>query len=314
MRRSAIATVVALALLLSTGPSPTGAMAPPNDDLADATSVSSVYFEASPDMSDATLEPSESACDETGGLIDQSVWYAFTLPVAATMTVEINGVETGVTAAVYGPFVVPPTIVTDLPDATHCVYGTGADQALTEWYEPATYLVQLTTVSAWNVNPSIRIEQQPVRMNPWSGSYAIDAQAGVGMYIDWGWLACSRGLARLAPNAFDQQYELVRTDPVHASILDVPFAEARGYWGSVHRDDAVVDTCVIGPGRGWGVRWTYWLPPLDPGSYELSSGIFLRHTITDGADTLDGDGRPDLYRPEWMVLEEVITINVLAAD
>jgi len=157
-RSSAIATAIALLLVLPMA-APAAAAAPDNDNLANATVISTLPFDANPDMTEATLEPGEAIGCETFGM-DQSVWYAWTVPDAGQLNVQIDGSYGGQTAAVYGPFNAPPTDVTTLGSPLWCVFNPGADNAL---HEPVgageTYVFQLTTISYWNVSPHLGISE-----------------------------------------------------------------------------------------------------------------------------------------------------------
>jgi hypothetical protein len=309
MRRVTTSLLLALGLILPLGT--VGALAagaPTNDDIGNAQAVSSLFFESAPDMTGATLEDGEITCDDTGGRIDQSVWYSWSLPAPATMAIEINGdPRESVTAAVFGPFEILPASVTGL-EPIHCIYDTDPDHALTEGYGPGMYLVQLTTVSAWNAGASIRIEQLPVSVAPWAAPTTIDVQAGVPINLDWGWAACSRGLAAAAIQAITQSYVLRQDD---VELLGISPAEAAANWYGP--DPLDVSSCLAPTTSGGRATWFYELPLLEPGTYQLDVAITIAHMLIDGVDG-DGDGRIDQYPAGTVLGEGTITLNIIAGE
>jgi hypothetical protein len=155
----AMANAVALMMMLPVA-TPVAAAAPDNDNLANASVIGALPFDAYPDMSEATLEPGEAiGCDNGYGL-DQSVWYAWNSAQAGQLSVQVDGSWGGQTAAVYGPFASPPTDVTALGSPAGCVLYPGSDNALHHSVGAGeTYLFQLTTVSSWFVSPHLRITE-----------------------------------------------------------------------------------------------------------------------------------------------------------
>jgi hypothetical protein len=137
---------------------PVAAAAPDNDNLANATAVTTLPFDAYPDVSQATLEAGEAIGCDSGYGMDQSVWYSWTAPQDGTLRVQIDGSWGGQTAAVFGPLDPLPTDVLSVGPVRWCVYDPGPDYALNESVQSGeTYLFQLTTVSAWGVSPHLGI-------------------------------------------------------------------------------------------------------------------------------------------------------------
>jgi hypothetical protein len=156
---TAMAVVLALMLTLPVV-APVAAAAPGNDNLANATAVIALPFDAYPDVSQATLEPGEAiGCDNGYGL-DQTVWYSWTSQNAGQLTVQIDPTWGGQTAALYGPFNTAPTDVTTVGSPIGCVFYPGPDNALKQSVGAGeTYLIQLATVSSWGVSPHLGVSE-----------------------------------------------------------------------------------------------------------------------------------------------------------
>jgi hypothetical protein len=158
-RTAAMSTAVALLFMMAVV-APVAAAAPGNDNLANASVISTLPFDAYPDMSEATLESGEAIGCENGYGQDQSVWYAWTSSQAGRLNVQVDGSWGGQTAAVYGPFASLPTDVTTLGSPAGCVFYPGADNALHHSVGVGeTYAIQLTTISYWGVSPHLGISE-----------------------------------------------------------------------------------------------------------------------------------------------------------
>jgi hypothetical protein len=279
---------------------------PPNNDVAYPEQVPLPYFEASPSMAWTWLEDNEPVCDETGDLMDQSVWYRVDLETAAVLQIEVDTeVFHGATVGVYGPFDEMPTSVDGL-EAIGCVYDAGPDFASTEAYRAGSYLVQLTTVSQWGVAPSIRIQELTVILAPWqAGSFGpVTVPQGVGISLEWGWLACARGLATLAPRAIAQSYSLrMHGDEVTGLA---PQDAAALWWGPEATGSP--DSCLNTAMQAYQMRWGWYIDPLAPGDYELDVQIVTTQVLLDG--TTDEAGLPARYPPGTSFGEGTFVITV----
>jgi hypothetical protein len=253
---------------------------PVNNDVAYPMAAPLPLFEASPDMAWTWLEENEPVCDESGGLMDQSVWYRVDVPDLAVLQIEINGELLGVTAGVYGPFDELPTSVDGL-EATYCVYGTGQDSALTEAFAPGSYLVQLSTVSAWGVWPSIRIQEVAVVVRPWwtGNEDPIVVPDGVAVAVEWGWAACSRGLAMQAPAALAQA-SVLRTGQEKVASLSPE--DAVGIWWMPDAWTPPEGYCRSQSGAGASRYFAWWAWPGGPGDYQLDVLVTSTRMLTDG--------------------------------
>ena len=144
-------------------------------------------------------------------------------------------------------------------------------------------------------------EVEEVRISPWlSGQEYVVGPGQVGV-IRAGWAACTRGLVRVFINA--SNFELT----LNGEPLLTP-EQVDQLWGPI----APCETCP-GPCRGKqepvSASWRYVLD-LPPGEYELHSTIWIDHPLIDGGD-YDGDGAPDVFRPEDLYYDTLNTIVVL---
>lgn len=253
---------------------------PVNNDVAYPMDAPLPLFEASPSMAWTWLEENEPVCDETGGLMDQSIWYRVDVTDISVLQIEINGEPLGVTAGVYGPFDEVPTSVDGL-EAMYCVYGTGPDAALTEAFKPGSYLVQLSTVSAWDVSPSIRIQEVAVIVRPWwtENEEPIVVPDGVAVAVEWGWAACSRGLAMQAPAALAQTYVLRAGEDEVASLSP---EDAVGIWWMPDAWTPPAGSCRAQSGSGALRYFAWWAWPGGPGDYQLDVLVTSTRMLIDG--------------------------------
>ncbi len=290
---------------------PGGALAagpPDNDDIAYPAPVSLPIFGVAPDMTNATLQVGEPLCDETDGQMNESVWYRMDLDTAAVVRVEVNGEPFHhVTAGIYGPFDELPTSAEDLPQLG-CIYDAGPDYAGTEQYAAGTYLVQLSAVPDAE-SPSLKIEELFTIVNPWSVPSSVSVPAGIPTSIEWGWYACTVGLAKTAPAAIAQTYVL-RLDGNDVNNLSPE--DSALLWSPVEvagRSEA----CQSRSPSGGIVGWVWYLdPPLPAGDYQLDVVIVATRNLTDGF--ADENGRPIRYPAGTVFLNRNISISVVASD
>jgi hypothetical protein len=305
MRRAVASLTLASLVAMSIGAGGTLAAGPPvNDDLAAAQAVDVVSFTDTPDMTGATLETDELTCDETGGSLTQSIWYSIDIPTRASVRIEIYGEPFHhVTAGVFGPFGTLPTAAGGL-EPIHCIYDTGLESALTEVYSPGTYLVQLTTApDATSI--AIQIEELNVIVVPWQAGFTepLTVPQGVGISVEWGWLACSKGMAKQVRDAVAQSY-LLRMGEGEVTGLSARDAIDL-WWGPEPADPP--GGCLA-PSPAHVMRWGWYIEPLGPGDYELDVEMVVTRMIHDG--TVDGDGRLVMLPPGTVIGEGTISITV----
>lgn len=102
VRSAAVASAIALVLLLPLA-TPVAASAPDNDNLANATIIAGMPFEAYPDLSEATTEPGEQfpCSGYNEGYV--TVWYSYTPSVDGAISVGLGRDEGTAYGTVYGP-------------------------------------------------------------------------------------------------------------------------------------------------------------------------------------------------------------------
>ena len=282
------------------------AAAPGNDDIAIPQPISYPVFEASPDMTEATLENGEPVCadvEEQG--LDQSVWYSMDFDFTTDISIEIKGdPEHSVTAGVYGPFEELPTTVSGL-EARNCIYGTGSDRALSERYGPGFYLVQLTTSSETGVQPSIRFTEQMVTVAPWLAPTSVMVPEGVPIDFAWSWLACSRGLAMQAPRAVAQSYLMRQGDE---AVFSLSPEDAAGMWFGPDVSEDAADQCHASTSAT--MHWSWFVDNLTAGVYQLDVQIWASRPLTDGSVS---DRGVNIYSAGTSFGEGTIDITVVGS-
>jgi hypothetical protein len=291
MRRVVAACAMAAVIASQLAAGAALAAAPDNDGLATPEPVPNLLlFEATPDMSEATLEENEPVCaDVEDQGLDQSVWYRMDFDIPTDVGIEIDGPDHAVTAGVYGPF--DPG---DMPvsagglEARSCIYDTGSDSALHDTYAPGAYLVQLTRNSETPGDDlTIRISKEKVWLRPWMTGRSIAVPEGVPIDISWSWAACTADLASQAPDAIDQTYLISQSGE---EVMGVGPEDARGMWSGP-------DPYAVEPGacRGKGMtgaamNWSWFVDNLPAGEYQLDLSVVTSRTITDGSIAEDGHG------------------------
>ena len=161
MRRTLMTATIALIVLLPWSGTSVAAVSPPaNDNLANPQHLSADSWASWVDMTGATFETNEMACGLAGDQMDQSVWFAWSIPTRAEVGIGIAGIENAVAAAIYGPFDTLPTSIGDLPDRLSCINGTGPEHGSSGTYEAGNYLIQLTKISSRDFTPGMSIEKR----------------------------------------------------------------------------------------------------------------------------------------------------------
>ena len=157
--RSSLASIVlALAVVIATA-GPVLAVAPSNDDVADAIQVTGLPFESSLDLADATVEEGEVFGCANSDRADRSAWYVWTVPDDGTMRVVITGAMGDTVAGIFGPYAELPAGLPNGADLRWCVNGVGDEHNLVEAVGGGeTFLFQLSGVSTSDTVASIRIE------------------------------------------------------------------------------------------------------------------------------------------------------------
>jgi hypothetical protein len=115
-------------------------------------------------------------------------------------------------------------------------------------------------------------------------------QVGV---IRHGWAAASAGLVRAFWRGLNQEYILTREDGWSRTIYS---EEARQHLTPIERAPEWDEVCFTH--RAMVSRLLYYLEDLEPGNYTLRSQVWLDHRLTDGCDSLDQDGLPDIVEGE----------------
>jgi hypothetical protein len=307
MRRILAALLSAAVVTLQLSVGVALADAPSNDDIANPQPITYPVFVATPDMTDSGLEPGEPVCTDTEGQwMDQSVWYVMAFDQRTDVSIEINGDPYhSVTAGVFGPFEELPTSVSELGASRNCIYDTGPYAALTERYEPGSYLVQLTTNSESGVSPSIRFDERDVVVAPFLAPLSVSVPEGVGISLEWGAFACSRGLALQAREAIAQTYDLWRGEELQFewSAPDT----AQWWWGPLPTPNANY-ACLSKAPMGATLRWNAYIDPLRAGVYLLDVHIWYTQTNVDG--TVDDSGHLIRYPAGSIVAKGFIGITV----
>ena len=154
----AMVGVMAMMLVMA---GPAAAVAPSNDDVANATPIWFTPFSEWVDLTDATTEAGEYFDCINAGMADRSAWYSWTVPEDGVMVVVVDGLWEGTTVGVFGPFETLPTAAGDTGNATWCVNHTGPDFALAESvFAGQTYLFQLSAPS-WYPWATISVALDP---------------------------------------------------------------------------------------------------------------------------------------------------------
>jgi hypothetical protein len=107
MRTTLGATIAAL-LLAVTAPSAFAA-APTNDEMANATTITSLTFSASPDLSQATVEAGENV--DCGFASTRTVWYRYVVPGKQLLQVDVSSADPDGGVRIYYEYSgYPPTL------------------------------------------------------------------------------------------------------------------------------------------------------------------------------------------------------------
>jgi hypothetical protein len=128
-------------------------------------------------------------------------------------------------------------------------------------------------------------------------------QVGVIQFV---WGACTRGLVNVFMKGSNFELELLGADG--SPYLFVSPADIDILWGTIEPIEDPEGYCRGGQKPGLAT-WRYPLTDLPPGEYELHSKAWIEHPMTDGCD-YDGDGTPDVLRPEELAGETVNYITV----
>lgn len=174
--------------------------------------------------------------------------------------------------------------------------------------EKAVQLILMTLLlAALTLQPAAaQSEVEEVRIYPWMDgvTYVINpGQIGV---IRHGWAACNRGLVQVYIKA--SNFDLTLVDADETPHLTLTPGQVDELWGPIEPWETCPYPCRgrQGPARAY---WQSVLPDLAPGEYELRSTIWVDHPVTDGGDW-DGDGVPDVLRPEDLYFDTVNTIII----
>jgi hypothetical protein len=128
-------------------------------------------------------------------------------------------------------------------------------------------------------------------------------QVGV---IQFTWYACTGGLVNVFIKGSNFELELLEADG--SSYLSVSPAEIDMLWSAIESIEDPEGYCRGGQEIHLAT-WRYPLTGLPAGEYELHSKGWIDHPMTDGTD-YDGDGTPDVLRPEDVSGEAVNYIIV----
>jgi hypothetical protein len=126
--------------------------------------------------------------------------------------------------------------------------------------------------------------------------------------IEFGWLACTRGLVNVFVKASYFEFELIQSD--ESPYLVVTQDEIDDLWNPIEPAGFTHEWCRGGQKTSFS-SWQVKLFDLPPGEYELHFMGGIKHSLTDGGD-FDGDGTPDVFHPEDYGGNTINYITVLA--
>jgi len=128
------------------------------------------------------------------------------------------------------------------------------------------------------------------------------------LVLEWGWLACNRGLVRSFLDAVEVSFAVWNHESGEAVATVDPAGSA---WLSPHTVPGFADACPSGKHDAWGATWEYNLGGLQAGAYDLHVSAVLKHPVSNGFDW-DGNRIPDRY--SGTLFERQMVIHVSAGD
>jgi hypothetical protein len=141
---------------------------------------------------------------------------------------------------------------------------------------------------------------------PYTESESYTIKSGEVGVIQLTYYACTRGLVNVFLKDSNFEPKLLRADG--SPHLSVSPAEIDMLWSAIEAIEDPEGYCRGGQEIHFAT-WRYPLTDLPPGEYVLHSNGWIDHPMTDGTD-YDGDGTPDVLRPEDVGGETINYITV----
>ena len=143
--RTLTAAALSALMLLSFGGPALAASPPANDEMAQATTIGSIPFSATPDLSAATLEPGENA--DCLFVSARSVWYRYVVPARQILQVEIASSDPDAGVRIYYEYSGSPPILGNCVALQFSPFTLMVAPVTTLWFQVTTNTGTLATLS-----------------------------------------------------------------------------------------------------------------------------------------------------------------------